>query len=758
MEVKQKASIHNRFDIEVRDAITGKLKQSLFAENIILDQMYTRLCARSSYFNNIHYGTGTGTLSASRTSLFTHLGSKTAEDVEIVKALPVSTYKRKIVLNPGDNVGAILTEVGISFDANTGSLITHAMLRDMNGNIITLTKTALDVITIYATIYIKLTVSNSAMKLVTPSANQLLAYLVGTGSLSTLKFHVGENPYIGDDNNSFPLHSSASLFSTTGLSLTSDVPNKKFTTNLKRLEISEGNGNIAEIGFGERIGDGAPSGIWRMSFPATGIYAGLDLSGVTVATGDGIVSEFTLPSRNIDLSTLVVKKDGSTVSDYTKALFKGALNFTVGIPEIPYASDLVNYYITTDGEYLLVLSSYSSTTYHRLYKNVGGAFLLWQVFTPFSGLGGGDCSMSANGESVAWSIGSAPWFKSYRGSNGVLTGLTSPADITSVPTNMAFSQDGTVLAMLFASDTKVRVYDLVNSNWVLRASTGITTDTIYHVSLAGDGLTLMVRCATSILVYTWNPGTSTWVQKGSTITGVYAWNSCAMKPGHNGAMTKLVFSTAANTAKVYSWSGSDWVVFQTITRTQISNEYFVKVSFDYDGNYLRLGLSNGYYYNYLYELIGGTTYTLYLTSSNSSGPAYSWAQYFHPYLWPKSDTFSSFYDISAKTPKITFTTPPGLVTAEAVGTGDGADATWNLLHAPITGSLVVKLDGTPTTDYTLNGVEITFNTAPGVSVVITADYRYAALLTADYTVKGIHKTTTRVIDIQASITFGEYTP
>lgn len=70
---KMNVNIHNRFDIWSKNIETGEEKQLGYAENIVLDQMYTRLCARSSYFVNIHFGTGTGTLSASRTSLFTHL-------------------------------------------------------------------------------------------------------------------------------------------------------------------------------------------------------------------------------------------------------------------------------------------------------------------------------------------------------------------------------------------------------------------------------------------------------------------------------------------------------------------------------------------------------------------------------------------------------------------------------------------------------------------------------------------------------------
>jgi len=103
---------------------------------------------------------------------------------------------------------------------------------------------------------------------------------------------------------------------------------------------------------------------------------------------------------------------------------------------------------------------------------------------------------------------------------------------------------------------------------------------------------------------------------------------------------------------------------------------------------------------------------------------------------------------------VTFTTAPGLISNEAVGTGDGVEDEFNLDHVPIGGTLVVELDGVPTSAYTLNGNIITFDTPPALNVVITADYRYTCAITADYTVNGIHKTSTRVIDVTLTIQFG----
>ena len=81
------ASIHNRFDIEVIDAATGNVRQRAQAENIICDALWTRLFTPTTYFNYIHYGTGSGTPSATDASLFTFLGYGIPETVDDVYAM-----------------------------------------------------------------------------------------------------------------------------------------------------------------------------------------------------------------------------------------------------------------------------------------------------------------------------------------------------------------------------------------------------------------------------------------------------------------------------------------------------------------------------------------------------------------------------------------------------------------------------------------------------------------------------------------------
>jgi hypothetical protein len=61
------------------------------------------------------------------------------------------------------------------------------------------------------------------------------------------------------------------------------------------------------------------------------------------------------------------------------------------------------------------------------------------------------------------------------------------------------------------------------------------------------------------------------------------------------------------------------------------------------------------------------------------------------------------------------------VTAEAVGTGDGSETVFSLLHEPLTQTIYV--DAVEVTNYTVNGEDITFAAAP--TGAITADYTWA---------------------------------
>lgn len=152
-----KTKIHNRFDIHVEhaDGTVDKYVQY----NTVLDQLYSKKLNKSggptAWANNIVFGSGTGEMDSSRTTLFSPIGHKSSS---IVSYKVNSDYrsgecKYSITLQPNEYVGKTLTEIGIG---TTTEAYTHSLIKDSLGKPIAITKTDTDKIIIYATVYAEL--------------------------------------------------------------------------------------------------------------------------------------------------------------------------------------------------------------------------------------------------------------------------------------------------------------------------------------------------------------------------------------------------------------------------------------------------------------------------------------------------------------------------------------------------------------------------------------------------------------------------
>ena len=148
-----RAEIHNRFDIEVIDAKTGKVRQKAQALNVVCNGYYNQLFTTAGNYRYIDVGSGNGTPSASDTALF-------HKEAGYIQASGY-TYNRNwnehwysvsysVQISETQLVGVTITEVGVS-DHYDSVLCTHAMLEDMNGNQISIEKTNTDVVNIYVT-------------------------------------------------------------------------------------------------------------------------------------------------------------------------------------------------------------------------------------------------------------------------------------------------------------------------------------------------------------------------------------------------------------------------------------------------------------------------------------------------------------------------------------------------------------------------------------------------------------------------------
>lgn len=146
-------NIHNRFYVKVTDSRTNEVKQEARAFNVICNRLWTDLLGE--YFNFIGYGSGKGTPAPSDTDLFSLIARDQVSSDSIEVDIPngVCSNTKSITLDETTSVGSEITEVGIYSKNSNSYLCTHAMLEDMNGNPITITKTNTDIITIYATVF-----------------------------------------------------------------------------------------------------------------------------------------------------------------------------------------------------------------------------------------------------------------------------------------------------------------------------------------------------------------------------------------------------------------------------------------------------------------------------------------------------------------------------------------------------------------------------------------------------------------------------
>jgi|GEM_PF-5988494 len=151
-KIKIKAS--NTFDFELKNTVTGEVK-CYKSHNIVLDRLLSPFGAGGSEAPgstawNIRVGTGTGTLSPARTTLFNQLIQVTASHVHFdMWAIPAT---RILTATLNENQGnGLLTEVGIG--ASNGGLLTHSLITDAEDNQISIAKTNLDILTIRSTFY-----------------------------------------------------------------------------------------------------------------------------------------------------------------------------------------------------------------------------------------------------------------------------------------------------------------------------------------------------------------------------------------------------------------------------------------------------------------------------------------------------------------------------------------------------------------------------------------------------------------------------
>lgn len=295
MRVNQQAKLHNRFDIEVRDAKTGEVKQRAQAENMILNALWTRLLSGAPYFAQIRVGTGAGTLSAARTSLFTDLAGKAATNAtgQLDMAAGYASLRQQIQFLENEIVGSTLTEVGIASAVGASYLVTHAMLKDMNGNPVSLLKTDTDIITIYATVYCVFPPAgwdgghvHISVPLANVTSNSLMSWILGAQAVaSSVLFSILESPTRKDSN-----LLESYLYEIGAATRTYDVANKKLTVYARCPAASANGIGFKSITLGNTL---------HLSARDSTVFPGSTVIGDALGTGDGTTLDFKTTFGNV---------------------------------------------------------------------------------------------------------------------------------------------------------------------------------------------------------------------------------------------------------------------------------------------------------------------------------------------------------------------------------------------------------------------------------------------------------------------------
>jgi hypothetical protein len=194
------------------------------------------------------------------------------------------------------------------------------MIKDSEGNPLSITKTELDVVTIYATVFVELQDTNNITFSRYPT-NQLVNYFIDDSSMNP-RLWLGDNGEptemgtIGYRIGDFPLTQSV------------DVANKK-TLFSTRLGIDDANYDIREMSLGD---------ICRVSLENSLIWQPYALTDVAIGVGDGESDTFDL--GRYDMSNVVIKVDGNITNEYVLQNISG--NYRKVFPFYKLASPTAN--------------------------------------------------------------------------------------------------------------------------------------------------------------------------------------------------------------------------------------------------------------------------------------------------------------------------------------------------------------------------------------------------------------------------------
>ena len=440
MKVDTGFNLHNKFEIEVVDIKTGKVKQKETIYNIVVNQMFTRLCAGNTYFTGISYGTGTGTPDVSRTGLFTYLGHKAADIIETKKDFVNNEFfiRKRIQIMPEEHVGSYLTEVGVAYGTGN-SITTHALITDSEGHPISIYKTDLDVINIYATVYIDPQFSDPNIRL---RDGLFMNYILAQNTSLFTTCGVTAYPSIGDAFNSNQALAS---------SFTADTANKRRTSGVMRFTINQANWPILQFRLN---GDVA-----HIFMPIQGAYERKSRTRL-LGMGDGVKTKFALPDYDVDLASVQMflgdTAEMGFVAERIQSVPWSKMNVDTGLA---VTGNGVSY--SPDGQHVAVahLSGQGISFYY--WNSTNGRYeRLPNVDTGLAGTGNG-VSYSPDGQHVAVAHAGGQFISFYywNSTNGRYERLPNvDTGLISTGFGVSYSPDGQHVAVAHAGGQGISFY------------------------------------------------------------------------------------------------------------------------------------------------------------------------------------------------------------------------------------------------------------------------------------------------------------
>lgn len=321
MDEPFQARIHNRFDVEVIDAKSGTVKQKAIGHNTICDQMWDRFAAKSTWFNYIQYGTGGGTPSASDKALFSYAGHKGANgtSVAINRKECVASLTRSITLSETEAVGVTITEVGIAYSTGSSTLVTHAMLKDVNGNPISIAKSDTDILNIHATVYAHWPREYASVTNPIRLIPDLYTYnnAPSYGIVRWLLGIVSSPPGAANLSSNMVLRQAMTPAYAVSSTSSFEASSRTATVTFNRIPV--GKGNVRNGAHGVMVshiltGSDGSLPVGPCLYFASDVFGGSDIIGESVGTGDGTTVDF---ATKFDLPTNAVVYVDGVLADAT---------------------------------------------------------------------------------------------------------------------------------------------------------------------------------------------------------------------------------------------------------------------------------------------------------------------------------------------------------------------------------------------------------------------------------------------------------